>query len=534
MRKPTRFDEIKQIYDQLIKAEKEILHSQLSSFELLSLRSYEDVSKLMRALQMSPDANQAAVIYSAGLKGKSTAEINSLLLLTRDYLLDQLLSDVNIERQGAYSKKFRVKISIAKRVQQAHILMSRGLDQQAEKLLEEAVNKGEKYELFDICAEAMGTLQFIQGVEKGKRTFNKYAAEIDKMQKKGRLVQETQQLYSYFKATQYKDNLNKDNLSSELAEITNGLEKLESNNKVHTVAYTSYITQLLRMETTMLQGDLKKAENIALKLLTTISKKAAVESEEREGFALVQLSEIQINLKKFNQARIGLNRVLSITPRADFESYLSLKYLTLIDFYEHKHEDLKQSLPKLVKSKFTLSAPYSSVQFHYYSSVLQFVSGNFKDGATQLMADLSTESHTNNEIELGTAILLFMSGVELRRLNDPLSNSALTTAHKALQRLKEQGDLSKRDRSILKLTEKLHDDQYSFVKTLQLSRNLFSALPPSNTETSWKPLTYEVIPFDQWFMTVVNAQKADKSVKVVPKKSTTLKAKTKKTPTKKK
>ncbi len=507
MEKSSRFSEIKKIYARLSRPEKEILHTRLKAFEQDGTRNYEEIAKLIQVIQFNPSIEKGEAVRAAGFEGKPSIELNSMLLLTKEFLMEQLLLDININRPGVYSNRFRITISNAKKLEQAQVMLARGLQSEAIKLLEEVQSKADKYENFDQSAKALKILGFLYAKEKGIRTFRRFEGYIKEAKLKSYLVEQAEAIYAEYRMHEARG------AKADAIEIAaNQLDQLEKQNKNYGLKIPMYVALLLRAEMLLVNEEYRKAETAYLKLIDTIRNSPSVQSEEREAYATIDLARVRIQLAKYPFALEDLNQLQGLVKKSSHLSYLANKYEVLLHFYDKNYSGLAELLPKLLKSKYTLRLPHAAAQFHYYAALLDYLKGNYRSSAKALIAEMELKQKLVADYATGLPYLLFLNGVELLSSDEVFAKEVLELAVKSANAIQEDHELAKRDGIILKLLDKLHSGNYDFKKVSVLSKSALQRLGERNSEASWRPLTYEVHPFQLWF-----AEKLRKAKPVVEK-----------------
>lgn len=508
-----RFGEVKAIYARLNKAEKELLHAQLKGFEELGVRGYEDIYKVITALDRAPQASREEVFSSAGVQLKTSGEINAMILRMKGYLLEHLHLDVNIDRPGVYNNRFRTEVANGKKIDQARILMDRGIKGQARKLLEEVVSRSEKYELFDQMTAALKLLSFSYSTEKGLRTYKRYEGYIKEAKAKRDAYDRATDLYAALRMNEARAGTGPDD-----TDYLGTAEELEKISKNFGLSYPAYLALTLKTENHIRRSEFRKAENACIKLTETIREQAsAAQSEQRLSIALLKLAEIQMQLRKFETTEQTLNELRNILKRNSFESYLVNKYNCLVHFYSGNIGLLNTELPKILKSKYTLRLPYASVLFHFYLGVSQFLSGNYK-GAFKILSDeTDIDQSVDTETALGQNLFLFMSAAELIGNGEAEVSKQAEKALKNLETIYETATLRKRDKIIIRLIKRIKGQEYDFTKTAGLVKDSVKRLEDSGPELRWEPVSYEIVPIDKWFKTKASGRKLKLKVPPSPK-----------------
>ena len=513
MKKMDRLAEVKTIYAQLSKAEKELLHAQLKGFEEIGVRGYEHIYKVLIEIDRNPRASRKEILSSADVSSMTTGEFNALILRMKGYLLEHLHLDVNIERPGVYNNRFRTEVSNGKKIDQARILMDRGINGQGRKLLEEVVSRSEKYELFDQMTAALKLLGFSYSTEKGLRTYKRYEGYIKEAKAKSDAYDRATEIYAALRMNEARAGAGPDDTDYEKT-----AEELEKISKNFGLLYPSYLALTLKTENHSRRSEFRKAENACIKLTETIrAQAAAAQSEQRLSIALLKLAEIQLQLRKFEATEQTLNELRKILKRNSFESYLVNKYNCLVHFYSGNIELLNVELPKILKSKYTLRLPYASVLFHFYLGVNQFISGNYKGSLKILSDETDIDQSVDTDTAIGQNLFLFMSAAELIGNGEAEVSEQAEKALKNLETIYETATLRKRDKIIIRLMKRIKSQEFDFKKTAGLVKDSVKRLDNADPELRWEPISYEIVPIDRWFKSKSSGRKLKLKVPPAPK-----------------
>lgn len=502
MKKLDRFGEIKALYARFNKAEKDLLHAHLRSIEQLGTRGYENVSKIILAVDKDPKISREEALKNTKGTFKNNSEINTTLLLIKGYLLEQLQLEVNIERPGSYSNQFRISVSNGKKIDQARILLDRGLTGQGQKLLEEVVSRSEKYELFDQTAAALKILGFIYAVEKGVRTLKRYESYLRDARLKRDYMDKAASIYA-----EYRMNSNRAAKSIDGNGVDKPLESLEKIAKASNLKYPLYLLLTLKTKELIEDSQFRKAENSCMKLAEIIKDSPSLQSEERLSYVHLMLAEVQIQLRKLNAAEQTLDAASKLLKKNSYESYLVNKYQSLILFHRGDTKSLQIELPKILKSKYTLRLPYAAVQFHYYMAMLYFRTGAFKSAVKLLTDEIDIAPGINIDTALGQNVGLFMASVELIQEDEATALAGTKKALTNLEKIYESSEIRKRDKVIIRVIKRIAAREYDFSRTALLVKDSLQRLNSPNDELRWEPLSHEIVPFDQWFSSKLKSGK---------------------------
>jgi len=76
-----------------------------------------------------------------------------------------------------------------------------------------------------------------------------------------------------------------------------------------------------------------------------------------------------------------------------------------------------------------------------------------------------------------------------------------------LEKLYESSEIRKRDKIIIRVIKRAAVRQYDFSRTALLVKDSLSRLNSADEDLRWEPLSFEIVPFDQWFDSKVKNSK---------------------------
>lgn len=467
---------------------------QAQEFENKAIRGYEHCHRLIQTLAHPQAYDENKAVEQLTKSANSAAEVSQAFLLTKGLLLEQLQLEANIERPGVYSNPFRIQVSTSKKIQQSRVLLARGLDRHAIRLLEECVSKAHKYELFELELEALELLQLIEASAKGTRTFNRFESYIEEAEQNRALTRATRHALIKYRIQEQRRNQ-----EDRTALLTETLALLEKKLGRKTVGYPVYIQTTLKTELALLKGDYRQAEKLAQQLVDLIVNSAAVHSQEREIHAHLFSAQARTHLRKFKPAIQSLDEAEKKVKKNSVEGYFIRQYRTYIMFYSKEMEALHSWLPATIKSKYTERRPYARVQFRYFQAVFDFLQKDYAAASKALSNSLKGTDNLSTDGRFGHALMLAMAAIENAKEQKPASNEMLKIAMDEMSVLDKEQDLDKRNKTILRILRRLEGQEWDFKKTALLAKGSLSRLSQGPKELVWKPLTHEIIPFDHWF-----------------------------------
>lgn len=501
MKKSDRFHDLSEIFHCLSKPEREILLMQTKEFENKSIRGYEHCHRIVQSLADPQQYDQQKVLDDLQNNASHQTEVSQVFLLTKGLLLEQLQLEASIERPGVYSNQFRTRVTTSKKIHQARILLARGVEKHAVRLLEECVSKARKYELFEIELEALEILQMVESSAKGTRTFNRFETYIKEAEHNRYLTRVTR--HELVKYRIQEERRSEEDRAEWLEQTLAGLEKKLGK---QALGFPSYVLATFKTELALVRSDFRKAEREGQKLTDLIAVTPAIQSQERETHANLLLAQARIHLRKFTAASQVLEEAEKKVKKNSVEAYFIRQYGTYILFYTKDMQRLQTWLPAAIKSKYTERRPYAKAQFRFFQSVYDFLAGHFAASAKSLASVLDEPGELSIEGRFGHGLLLVMAAIEQSAEKDYTPNDHLKKAMDEMALLDNEAMLNKRYKTIFRILRRLEGQEWDFKKTAPLVKGSLSRLSSGPVEVSWKPLTLEIIPFHLWFEAKVSSK----------------------------
>jgi tetratricopeptide (TPR) repeat protein len=517
MKRTDRFGETKSLLRASVRAEKEILLAQLQSLEQSGVRGFEKATDAIKVMISKPSYDRKQVLSEIGLGTISNPDANAFFLSLKGAVLENMVQEVNLERPGNYGNRQRTKASNAKKILQSEIMLSKGLINLSEKILEEVLSRSIKYELFDQALAAQRNLRFLHAIDKGIRTFNRFSQNIEETVVLRDAYASAEDWYLRFELNEAR-NRQEDPITL----LENSLASLKQIIDKTGIAYARYLHALFTVKLLERTGEYRKAKTACDKLIELIKSEPAVMTEQRESQAHYDLALILIHLRKLDEAKIAFAVSQNLIKKNSHESYLINKALVALDFYQDNAKDLDDALPKLIKSKYTIRFPYAVVQFHFYKGLLEFIQGDFKSAARTLKEELDLATDLSLDNKLGINLYLFMAGAELAEAEKDFSKEVRQIALDNLNAVYGDPDVRKRDRLIIRLVRRTAASELDYDRTATLVKDSLPRLDMPSRDLRWEPLTYEVIPFGLWLNAKIKKRKMAIKLPPVPKPDSAL------------
>ena len=170
-------DKLKRIIKALNKAELKIAKKYVKAFDTNHTAHNHRAFQVLELIVKKPD------IPHQVLRRKLCSDIDSRSfdrLLNRLYIKiqDSIFLRVNMEREKSYSEITRVNYDLNMKKEMVYILLGKGLENEAVKLLEIIQATSKEYELYNILAESMKKKCHIQDLRYGTDSYDENLTQI--------------------------------------------------------------------------------------------------------------------------------------------------------------------------------------------------------------------------------------------------------------------------------------------------------------------------------------------------------------------
>jgi tetratricopeptide (TPR) repeat protein len=183
----------------------------------------------------------------------------------------------------------------------------------------------------------------------------------------------------------------------------------------------------------------------------------------------------------------------------------TLEVLFLSCYYDKNWERAHNILERALNHPKLNSNAFLPAKWHYYKTNLLFKERKYEE-STLALNDCSELLNDRTGWLYGYKImdilLAFENGTEF------LIDSKVANYKKILR--KQNGASMERPKVILKILETLIRKHYNFKETAKIQKNLLQLLDEKNTNYTWEPMGYELIPFNEWFESKLTRRAAAK------------------------
>jgi hypothetical protein len=251
----------------------------------------------------------------------------------------------------------------------------------------------------------------------------------------------------------------------------------------------------------ILTNQFQKAKRMCLDFFPLIRNSVSLNTLSNNGGAHLEMTSILFRLKEFKPAHSYANKTFKIF-RNSFNKILSLEYCFFGNYYRNKNKaalnvfKLIQNIPELKTSK------VREEKWNYFAAYNYYMLG-YTAKAKELLGHCKNLMINKSGWYLGKQLLLLMISIQEKQANPTIIQ--LENLLKVFRNLEDEHIY--RFKSIYKVVRFLAKNQFDFNKTYKNQKHHLDLLKEGEGEYSWNPLGYEMIRFDEWFMSKVNSNK---------------------------
>ncbi|MEM7105013.1 MAG: tetratricopeptide repeat protein [Bacteroidota bacterium] len=439
------------------------------------------------------ETNEAASKILYGVQPNSAfSHIKSRL--KKDILDFLLMQDASKHFSNKISQ---IEMNVAKWTLQGELLLSRGIYDEADKLLNKALDVAKDFEIFSEVLKIKNLLRTSVGYRKGIKSFKFYNNDMDYYIREYRKLLKVRE-YNFMLRLPNQFFTNKESEYFEYnTKALKNLEEMHDDGSSVTFTFQYYY---LKVDHDMKNRDFEEALEFAKKLLNIVENEKIYKSS-RVNVAGVNMVMAGVNLRLGNYedairyAKKGVEKFHNglMNELRAMES-LFFAYLRNGDYQEarelalraHNHKQIKRN--NLVKAKWA-----------FYEANLEYLEGNV-DRAASLVRQNNALLKDRSGWLFGFKILELMITAddnEYDRLDYQLSSlSHLFSRNKT--------EKNSRVRVIRQVLRALISNGGNYTKTNESARDKLGLLENGEGDFYWNPEGYEIIRFDEWFKNKIN------------------------------
>jgi hypothetical protein len=477
-------DLIQDIYQKLSLQEIKRIKSQIRN----NPHEFEKVGKLFELLVKYPKEEEnffARKLYQKDAENSFRVTKARLKKLMEESLLgERSLKEYDAEHVVAL-------LTTKKRLIQGEILMGRGAYAASKNLLEQVIVTSKKYFFLEECFHAqmllfrhacnsMPATELLRAVEELRILSQQVAqyqeASILYYRMSGLLASTT-----FKDAQEFEDALNTLNVLKHIWETT-----------AHPQIGFYYLKIAIYYH--LITHDSVSARRFSQELLELVRQSPALQSRQREGAALLQLSEVCLRGGEFHRASTFIKATLSLYKTDEVNFLIALETDFRIAFFKNDlnrcNDILKQAVqhPMLAISKIRIG------RWKYFEAALRFKEGNFREcnrqliEATPVMAD---KSGWNIALRLLEIMSLYEAGKR------DILDSRIENLKQFIRRTQPEEDTT-RGQLLTEIISIWHKHQFDFFAAESYLKKEIARLQDYHHKVPFNPASFELIRLEEW------------------------------------
>jgi tetratricopeptide (TPR) repeat protein len=252
----------------------------------------------------------------------------------------------------------------------------------------------------------------------------------------------------------------------------------------------------------MVSNQYNKAKGMCQSFFELIEGSVSLNTISNKGGAHLEMTSVYFRLEEFDEALIYAKKTRVIFRKNSFNKLLSQEYCFLGYYYNHQHKKAitvfneAQNIPQINSSVMRRE------KWNYMLAFNEYKLGN-NDNAIKYLNNCSNLIKDSSGLYLGIRLLNLIISTDKKEVFP--TDLKLNNLMRVFRQL-EKENIS-RFRSIYKVVRFLTNNQFNFKLTLEKQANHLDLLKEGEGDYLWNPLGYEMIRFDEWFMSKVDSNK---------------------------
>lgn len=487
-----RYREIREIILNTSNSELNAIRAHIESHPVLKAADTTKSVALITAISENPEKSEVEILRIIGFK-PNAPDISRFYRTTLNLINEGLILDINIDKQFEYSNSFRNKSLNRKRLILAEILLKKGLQENANLILDDIVSKSTKYEEFDQVIEAYELRKLQCIVTANFKEYDQIDNELQKLEATREGIHKARKLYQ--------DVLLYSTLplpKKYAASIETALNKIGEISKKNKTATVWYFMKLVEYENLLINEQFSKASKVLEGVLQNVRTNAPLQSQEREAQILLKMAQSHVLNKEYEKARSIYEQASTLFKKSDYDYYVIVNKIVYLDFYMQKYNDIKKHIDTRARSRYITSAPYSIAQYEFFNGVLLYLKNKPLKAVNFLLPRVKPSADVSFQTKLGMNFCLLKAGIDLLPSNQKVAQQSIKEAFKNIEKIKAAHKMDERDKLILRIFKKLRSRNFDFeVSQKAIADNLQQL--STDPDYAWEPFRHEVVPTEEWF-----------------------------------
>ncbi len=488
-----------------VKSVLEVL-SKLSADEKATIRTYlgtfsqkagRSIKLFDHLVNFKAGVDNEEKIEESVYKTSNPVAFSRLVLRLRDKILEALIIDVNIDREGAYPELTRINIQLRKNITQAQILLGHGLRELAESIFEKVIDQCEKYEFYDELLLALRflirqkTLDLNNGKEL-KTLLRKY----EKFEKFKNAV-----LHSELNYHKVISNTEFHSESSLKAEWLRGiLDELSTDFKKTRSIQIGYFYFYIEAEFYQVQRNYKGARKSLLNITRLLESSVVMNKPSIMAGVLFNLANNDLYLTQFDRCYSTADKSLVFLKVSSFNHEQALELMFYAKYYEGDYKVATNIIFQLLP-EFQPASSFRKGKRNFLLASCYFMQEDFTTALRylRLINPIETDKSGWN---IGMKLLLLMALIELKEFDE-----VSVKVENFRRFVVAEGMQNHRAKMISSILQTLIYSGYDFKATYKSEKGSLEMLEMNSGALAWQIKSSEMAIFPQWFFAKVSRQK---------------------------
>lgn len=507
-----RYREIREIILSTSRSELNSIKAHIDSQPVLKTSDISKSNALITAISEHSEKSESEILKMIGFKTNSS-NMSRFYRATLDLINEGLVLDINIDKQFEYSNGFRNKSANRKRLILAEVLLKKGLQDNANLILEDVISKSTKYEEFDQVIEAYELLKLQCIITADFKEYDNIDAKLGELEEMRDGIHKARKLYQ--------DVLLYSTLplpKTFLASIEVALKKIGDISRKSDSDTVRYFLNLVEAEHLTLNNSFKAARETLQKTLQNIRTQAPLQSREREAQVLLKIANCDVLSGDYKNAKTVFEEASTLFKKSDYDYYVIVNKMVYLDFYLNNYTDIKKHIDTRGRSRYITSTPYATAQYDFFNGALLYLKNKPLKAVNWLLPKAKPTDNVSYQTQLGMNFFLLIAGIDILKTNPKIGPQCIKAAFKNIEKIKSAHTLEERDKLLLRVFKKLRSRKFDFEVTQKaIEENLNQLM--TDPDYAWKPFSYEIIRLDEWFKSKENQGDKQASKNEIPKKA---------------
>jgi hypothetical protein len=498
------FQSVRQILSKLTPEEKSAIRTYLGSFIEKGKTANSKSIQLFDILvsdkgQALTDKEVEEIIY----RNPNSVTVNKLVVRLREKILEALILDVNMEREGAYEERNRAIAATRKLITQAQILQYRGLREIALYLFNKALSQCKKYEFYEELLTVLRLMIKQQSLDEGEAGIKALLREYNSFDDAKTALLRAE--INHRKIISETDFHNQPKLKSE--RIRRMLDEMSEDYRRTRSAQIGNYYFHIEAQLYQQQRNYKNARKALLCSRRLLDTSQAINTAQNFVGTLMNLADNDLYLTEFERCYETAEQALERCKKAEFNYAQIIELMFYAKYYGGEYQIAANLIFQLTSSENKNAFGFRAGKRNYLLANSYFMMEDFHT-AMRYLNLLNPIEADKDGWNIGIKVLLIMTLIELGTHDDA------TGKIEALRKYIEHSQLQNhRLKMICQVFLTLSYNGYNFKTAYQKERSCIEMLDEDAGALQWQIKSSELVIFHKWFFSKVTRQKFIQRIK---------------------